>query len=55
MAKDIRHTWFFTSPQPLRMMTGVGAVLYPPSSLDACVEDKRLFKMICPTNDDVWF
>lgn len=46
---------FFASPQPLRMMLGIGAVLYPPGSLDASVTDKRLFQRICPTNDDVWF
>ncbi len=44
-----------TSPQPLRMMLGIGAVLYPPRCLDRNVLDSRLFKKLCPTNDDIWF
>ncbi len=46
---------FLASPQPLRMMLGIGAVLYPPSCLDAIVTDMRLFQKLCPTNDDIWF
>ena len=46
---------FLAAPQPLRMMLGIGAVLYPPGSLDKCVTDRRLFKVLCPTNDDIWF
>ena len=46
---------FFASPQPLRMMLGIGAVLYPPGCLDASVTDTCLFQRLCPTNDDIWF
>lgn len=46
---------FFTSPQPLRMMLGIGAVLYPPHSLGKLAFDRKLFQRLCPTNDDIWF
>ena len=46
---------FLAYPQPLRMMLGIGAVLYPPGSLEASVTDKRLYQRLCPTNDDIWF
>jgi hypothetical protein len=46
---------FLASPQPLRMMLGIGAVLYPPGCLDAIVTDKHHFQTLCPTNDDIWF
>ena len=46
---------FFTSPQPLRMMLGIGAVLYPPHALCDFVLDRQLFQKLCPTNDDIWF
>ncbi len=46
---------FHTSPQPLRMMLGIGAVLYPPHSIDALACKRELFQKLCPTNDDIWF
>ncbi len=46
---------FFTSPQPLRMMLGIGAVLYPPHCLDIRVTDSTSYQKLCPTNDDIWF
>ncbi len=46
---------FLTSPQPLRMMLGIGAVLYPPHSLGKLALDRQLFQKLSPTNDDIWF
>ena len=45
----------FSSWQPLRMMIGIGSVLYPPRCLDRMVADRRLFQRLCPTADDIWF
>lgn len=36
-------------------LTGVGGVLYPPSSLPTEVFHEETFSSICPTADDVWF
>ena len=36
-------------------LTGVGAVLYPPHSLDEEVFNEKVFTEICPKADDVWF
>lgn len=46
---------FSTSPQPLRMMVGIGGVLYPPNCLIKRITDRQCFQSFCPTNDDVWF
>ncbi|MBO4780090.1 MAG: hypothetical protein J5497_05590, partial [Selenomonadaceae bacterium] len=35
--------------------TGVGGVLYPPSSLGDAIFDEEKFMKFAPTNDDVWF
>jgi hypothetical protein len=33
---------------------GVGGVLYPANSLDACATDVDLYRKLCPTSDDLW-
>lgn len=40
---------------PLRMMLGVGGVLYPPRALSPKVFEEETFKRVTPTNDDIWF
>jgi hypothetical protein len=35
--------------------TGVGGILYPPTSLDGRVTDRSLFQRLCPDGDDLWF
>lgn len=35
--------------------TGVGGVLYPPSSLNEIVFDKDIFLELAPKGDDIWF
>lgn len=39
----------------LNFLTGVGGVLYSPSSLHTDVLKKELFKEYIPSNDDIWF
>jgi hypothetical protein len=39
----------------LRMMLGLGGVLYPPHSLHSMAFDAGLFTRLSPTNDDIWF
>jgi hypothetical protein len=46
---------FLASPQPLRMMLGIGAVLYPPHGFSKLALDRQLFQKLSPTNDDIWF
>jgi len=49
--------WFATSMEtsPLNFPTGVGGILYPPSSLSHEVFNEEVFLKICPHADDVWF
>jgi len=42
-------------PSYLNKITGCGAVLYPPKSLNEEVFNKKAFREIIPTQDDVWF
>ncbi|MFV0471596.1 MAG: glycosyltransferase [Paludibacteraceae bacterium] len=37
------------------IQTGVGGVLYPPHSLKEEMINPKLFKVIAPTTDDIWF
>lgn len=46
---------FYPKPSYLNKLVGVGGVLYPPQSLDEDVMRTDLFKMLAPTNDDIWF
>lgn len=39
---------------PLVFPTGVGGVLYPPSSLHSNATRDDLFRALCPTSDDSW-
>lgn len=39
----------------LRMMLGLGGVLYPPRSLHDMATDSARFIKLSPTNDDIWF
>ncbi|MCB9817844.1 FkbM family methyltransferase [Candidatus Nomurabacteria bacterium] len=39
----------------LFLPTGIGGVLYPPSSLDSRVMKESLFKKLAPLADDLWF
>lgn len=39
----------------LRMMLGMGGVLYPPNSLSEIVTDMKLIANVTPKNDDFWF
>lgn len=39
----------------LRIMLGMGGVLYPPHSLSAFVTDMKLIAEVTPKNDDFWF
>lgn len=39
----------------LAMQTGVGGVLYPPHALDEEMLDPKLFTVLAPTVDDIWF
>ena len=39
----------------LRLMLGLGGVLYPPHSLHSMASDAGLFTRLSPTNDDIWF
>jgi hypothetical protein len=42
-------------PSFLNVATGVGGVLYPPSSLSLQVNSPELFMSHSPTSDDLWF
>lgn len=42
-------------PSALNFLTGVGGVLYPPSSLAEDVLDEKTFLEICKYADDIWF
>lgn len=44
-----------TAISPLNFPTGVGAILYPPHSLDEEVMNESVFMDICKNADDVWF
>ncbi|HGE6125644.1 TPA: glycosyl transferase [Vibrio cholerae] len=37
------------------LLTGCGAILYPPYSLHDQVKDEALFMTLCPHADDIWF
>lgn len=37
------------------IQTGVGGVLYPPHMLKEDMLDERLFTVLAPTTDDIWF
>lgn len=39
----------------LRMMIGLGGVLYPPKSFDKIVVNESVFLQVAPTTDDLWF
>jgi hypothetical protein len=47
---ETRHN----EPCSLIFPTGCGGVLYPPRALHRDVINTRLFREICPSNDDVW-
>jgi len=44
-----------SSPSSRVLLTGVGGILYPPGSLPALVQDRKLIRELCPTTDDIWF
>jgi glycosyl transferase family 2 len=44
----------YKKPCLLIFPTGVGGVLYPPRALHRDVMNIRLFRELCPSNDDVW-
>lgn len=44
-----------SGPGMLIFPTGVGGVLYPPGSIHPEVFNRERFRVLCPTNDDIWF
>ena len=53
--REWRHNISVTTFDDSVFLTGVGGILYPPSSLSPTTSDKGLFQNLCPSADDVWF
>lgn len=44
-----------TLTDKLNFPTGVGGILYPPHCFHEDVTNEKLFMVLCPTADDIWF
>ena len=55
LSKSVNQKPHSSRPGHRAFAYGTGGVLYPPGALDSRVQDVETFRILCPTEDDIWF